>query len=503
MLSFLPEGFKPKSFRARLTSAAAVTSLAVLAVVWLLLGRMFEDHIERLIEDDLQSRMLEIAGLLQVDEAGRPNLVAEPADPRYQRPAGGAYWRIEEGGKTIVRSFSLWDFDFTPSKRSHLSPTGVASEQHGPNGSTVYLAKRDVTLDGVRGPHDLRVEVALDTSNVQRLRTSFERQTVIALGVIGLALSLGIWIQSSFALRPLNAIREQLNRIHGGLDSRMKGQFPQEIAPLVDDLNKLLARQEDLVRRARERAGDLAHGLKTPLTLLQIEASNAQQRGDARTAASLREQVAIMNRHIERELRRARMSGAAAGGGAFVDARETVDRLIRTVQRMPGGEALAWQDQIAVDARLRMDPDDFGEIVGNILDNARKHARSRVRISVDSNANAARICFDDDGPGIPIPDRDRIIRRGERADADGEGSGLGLSIVIEALGRYNVQLSIEDSPLGGCRICFPAIGWSAVSGPKGVAYGSTRSNPWRRPKAHEDALDSSTKGPGSGSRTVY
>ena len=101
MLSFLPEGFKPKSFRARLTSAAAVTSLAVLAVVWLLLGRMFEDHIERLIEDDLQSRMLEIAGLLQVDEAGRPNLVAEPADPRYQRPAGGAYWRIEEGGRQL------------------------------------------------------------------------------------------------------------------------------------------------------------------------------------------------------------------------------------------------------------------------------------------------------------------------------------------------------------------------------------------------------------------
>ena len=325
MLSFLPEGFRPKSFRARLTSAAAVTSLAVLAVVWLLLGRMFEDHIERLIEDDLQSRMLEIAGLLEVDDAGHPNLVAEPADPRYQRPAGGAYWRIEEGGKTILRSFSLWDFDFTPSNRAHLSPTGVASEQHGPNGSTVYLAKRDVTLDGVRGPHDLRVEVALDTSHVQRLRTSFERQSVIALGVIGLALSLGIWIQSSFALRPLNAIREQLNRIHGGLDLRMKGQFPQEIAPLVDDLNKLLARQEDLVRRARERAGDLAHGLKTPLTLLQIEASNAQQRGDAKTAASLREQVAIMNRHIDRELRRARMSGAAAGGGAFVDARETVE----------------------------------------------------------------------------------------------------------------------------------------------------------------------------------
>ncbi len=460
MLSFLPHRVRPKSFRARLTVAAAVTSIAVIAIVWLLLGRMFEDHIERLIEDDLQSRMLEIASLLEIDDAGHPILVEEPADPRYQRPAGGAYWRIEEGGSTILRSRSLWDFKLTPPKRRHLSPTGLASEWAGPNGSIVYLAGRNVGLDGVGGPHELRVEVALDTSHVQRLRASFGRQTVVALGVIGLMLSLGIWIQASFALRPLSSIRQQLDRVRLGLDSRMNGQFPREIVPLVDDLNKLLARQEDLVRRARDRAGDLAHGLKTPLAIIQGEARNAERRGDARAAALLREQVAAMDRHVERELRRARMSGAAAGGGALVDARQTVERLIRTVQRMPGGQSLNWSDELPAEARLRMDPDDFGEIVGNLLDNARKFAKSTVRVCLDSQGEAQMICVDDDGPGISREDRERIIRRGERATDVAEGSGLGLSIVIEALAQYGLALTIGDSPLGGCRMSFPAAGLS-------------------------------------------
>ena len=331
-----PQTLRLKSLRARLTLAAVFTVASVLAIVWLLLGAIFENHIERLLEDDLQSRLLELAGSLTLDEQSHPTLASEPADPRYQRPAGGAYWRVDEDGKTVLRSISLWDFDIRPSKRVHLSPTGVATEERGPNGSTVYLAEREVVLDGRDGPHTIRIAVALDTSNVERLRRSFERQVVVALGVIGVVLSLGTWIQSSFGLRPLKMVRDQLARVHSGADARLTGRFPSEIEPLVSDLNKLLARQEDLVRRARERAGDLAHGLKTPLTILQIEARNAEQRGDTQTAASLREQISTMNRHVERELSRARMSGASAGGGAIVDAHDTVDRLIRMVQRMPG-----------------------------------------------------------------------------------------------------------------------------------------------------------------------
>ena len=354
-----------------------------LAVVWVLLGVMFEDHIERLLEDDLQSRLLELAGSLSTDDQGRPTLVSEPSDPRYQRPAGGAYWRVEEDSKTILRSPSLWDFDFTPTARLHLSPTGVAVEERGPKGSTVYLASREVVLDGIGGSRRLRIAVALDTSAVERLRKSFARQVIVALSVIAVVLSVGTWIQFSFGLRPLKKAREQLARVQRGADARMTGRFPTEITPLVDDLNQLLGRQEDLVQRARERAGDLAHGLKTPLTIIQIEANNAEKRGDVKTAASLRDQVEAMNRHVERELRRARMSGASAGGGAYVDPRGTVDRIIRIMRRMPGAEAIDWRNELPSGVRLRMDPDDFGEIAGNLLDNARKHARAIVRISVE------------------------------------------------------------------------------------------------------------------------
>ena len=430
-----------------------------MAIVWALLNVIFEDHVERLLEDDLQSRLLEIASSLIIDESGRPMLESEPSDPRYQRPAGGAYWRIDEGGHAALRSVSLWDFDFTPAPRVHLSPTGLASERRGPNGSTVYLAEREVVLDGAGRPHSLRIAVALDTSAVERLRRSFGGQVIMALGVIAALLSAGTWIQSSFALRPLANIRDQLARIHRGADSRMKGRYPSEIAPLVDGLNKLIGQHEELVRRARERAGDLAHGLKTPLTIMRIEARNAEARGDVRLATTLNEQIDTMNRHVERELRRARMAGASAAGGAFVDAHDTVDRLVRLMRRMPDGARIEWRNELPSGARLRMDPDDFGEIAGNLLDNARKHARSTVRIAASEDSGGRLICFDDDGPGIPREERKRIIGRGERAAVEGEGSGLGLSIVIEALGHYGLSLKIGDSPLGGCRMAFASLGW--------------------------------------------
>jgi signal transduction histidine kinase len=129
------------------------------------------------------------------------------------------------------------------------------------------------------------------------------------------------------------------------------------------------------------------------------------------------------------------------------------------MRRMPDGARIEWRNELPSGARLRMDPDDFGEIAGNLLDNARKHARSTVRIAASDDNGGHLICFDDDGPGIPREDSDRIIRRGERAAMEGEGSGLGLSIVIEALGNYGLSLKIGDSPLGGCRMAFASLGW--------------------------------------------
>jgi signal transduction histidine kinase len=175
---------------------------------------------------------------------------------------------------------------------------------------------------------------------------------------------------------------------------------------------------------------------------------------------------------------------------------------------MPGAEAIDWLNELPSGARLRMDPDDFGEIAGNILDNARKHARATARISLQGTAGSEAICFDDDGPGIPSEDRERIIRRGERATGEGEGSGLGLAIVIEALAHYGVALTIDASPMNGCRMSFPAVGFAQPLKPahqKQVANPYPSSMRGDRNEADEigrsagDASDRVFPGGGSGS----
>ena len=443
------------SLRTRFTIAAACSIAIVLAIVWLLLSLLYENHIERLVEKELETRLLEIAGSIALDDNDRPYMQVEPTDPRYQRPAGGAYWRVSEQGHTQLRSLSLWDSDIKPSKSLHVSPTGIAVEANGPGDSHVYLAERVVVLPGKNEAHQLRLGAALDIAFVERLKLSFERQVVLTLAIIGVTLSFGAWLQSTYVLRPLAQLKAQLARLHEGAAQRLTGPFPREIGPLIDDLNKLLTRQEDLVRRARERSGDLAHGLKTPLTILQIEARNAAERGESQTAASILEQVEAMKGHVERELSRARFSGAWAGGG--VAPRKAVDRLIRIMQLMPYGDRVEWRNEIPESAVLRMDPDDFGEIVGNLLDNARKHARRLVRVTMLPQGNEIESCFDDDGPGISPDIRETLVHRGERARSDDEGSGLGLSIVIESLRQYGLTLAIRTSPEGGCRMAFRAL----------------------------------------------
>ena len=453
------KGVRTTSLRARLLTLAALSITATLTIAGLSVAYIFENHIERLIEQDLENRWLELAGAFSLDPDGKPVLSNELTDHRYQLPGSGAYWRVTEDGITRMRSRSLWDQDIAPEKFVHLSPTGKAVEQHGPNGSTLYMMEREVTLDAGGAQRTFRLAVALDTAAVSVLRRSFATQVALALALIGVVLFLGAWAQASFGLRPLRLLRGELALVNRGSKARLAGRFPDEVAPLVSDLNRLLARQDDLVRKARERAGDLAHGLKTPLTILQGEARKCEMRGELDTAASLREQIALMRHHIDRELTRARTFGATTAGGTLTDVKTTVDRLIGLVRRLPRGETILWRNEAPNGLRLRMDPDDFGETIGNLLDNARKWASASVRVSARMSGGLAHIVVDDDGPGIPPASREQIVRRGERAAVGGEGTGLGLAIVMDVLAHYGAAPAIADAPGGGCRVSFAAPGW--------------------------------------------
>jgi signal transduction histidine kinase len=221
--------------------------------------------------------------------------------------------------------------------------------------------------------------------------------------------------------------------------------FPKEIASLVDSINQLLDRQETLVRKARDRAGALAHGLKTPLTILAGEARRLEHKGLQEEAGRVQEQLSSIRSHVDRELARSRTSGASAGCGAYTDVETTINRLMKLMHHMPRGDVLHWRTEIPADLGVNMDPNDFGEVMGNLLDNARKWAKTCVTIQVSLREGKALICIEDDGPGFLSPDDNAFPVRGITGSADPDSTGLGLGIVEDVLSEYDTAPVIHRS----------------------------------------------------------
>ena len=250
-------------------------------------------------------------------------------------------------------------------------------------------------------------------------------------------------------LRPFDALRDQLAAVRDGRDARIGGVYPIEVQPLVDDLNMLLHDRERRVARAAARAGDLAHGLKTPLAVLAQEAERAAAAGQVGLADVIEQQVAKMRRQVDSHLSQARVS--ASGVAAPCDVRSTVDALIRTMTRVYAARDLDWQNDVAPVVAARVDRADLEEMLGNLLDNACKWARRGIRISAAQAANRVEIHVDDDGPGLAPALREAVLTRGVRADDTAPGSGWGLAIVHDLAVAYGGSIALDHSPIGGLR----------------------------------------------------
>jgi signal transduction histidine kinase len=258
-------------------------------------------------------------------------------------------------------------------------------------------------------------------------------------------------IQVRRGLAGITQLRTRLADVRDGREARLGGRYVPEVQPLVDDLNTLLDQREQTVRRAVAKAGDLAHGLKTPLALLALEAERASVTGRADVAAAIREQVDRMRRQVDYHLAHARAAASGATASVRTSVAECAEGLARTLPRLYADRTLAIDVRVDPSHAVRVQREDLDEMLGNLLDNACKWARARVVVESARTGDGLAITVDDDGPGLPAEMRERVLQRGVRADEQAAGSGLGLAIVRDLAEVYQGNISLEASPLGGLR----------------------------------------------------
>jgi signal transduction histidine kinase len=236
----------------------------------------------------------------------------------------------------------------------------------------------------------------------------------------------------------------------------LSSDVPEEVEPLVGEVNSLLEAQEAALKRAHDRAGDLAHGLKTPLTALASDVRRLRQAGEGAIADDIQLSAQIMHRHIERELARTRLRNQHGQLPASRLA-PAASAIVKTVARTPEGEHIDFEVKVAADATIAFDPDDLNDVLGNLVENAARYARGAVRISAMPNGGGDLVMrVEDDGPGVEPGDIDKLFERGRRLDEKGGSAGLGLAIVQDILTEYGTALKAETSDLGGLALSFEA-----------------------------------------------
>ena len=419
--------------------------ISVMVIVGLVLAQtslwLFEVGLQRYLEAGLRndSESLLVALVrgpqgLQLDE--------RHLSPAYQRPFSGHYFRIDFAD-SHWRSRSLWDQDLPL-----LEHPGLHSNlQLGPDGQQLLVLRSDYRRLG----QSILISVAQDYTPV---RESFQRMRQIGLG-LGLAGLLLILLLQRLtvrrALKPLERAREQIAQLQQGQRSQLDDQVPVELEPLVAQINHLLAHTEDSLKRSRNALGNLGHALKTPLAVLLSLASSEKLDAHPELRKILKEQLEQVQQRLNRELNRARLSGDALPGALF-DCDAELPGLLATLN-MIHGEHLALSYVAPPGLQLPWDREDLLELLGNLLDNACKWAKSRVWVTATRAGGAGNfeVLVDDNGPGLTEAERERAVKRGQRLDETKPGSGLGLSIVAELAHLYKGRFELEPSPQGGLR----------------------------------------------------
>ncbi|WP_066343159.1 sensor histidine kinase [Azohydromonas lata] len=452
-----------RSLRWRLLAATFVAvAVAVVMAGWVLSG-LFSEHVTRQFTVALTAELDQVTARFELDAQGRPSL--DPAvlsDPRWTRPYSGLYWQVDQIGgaaprRGVLRSRSLWDAELQ-APADQLADGGVhVHEVAGPGGATLLLVERTVRI-AAGGTGAWRLLVAADRHETSQAIERFNGMLALSLTALLGLLLLAATAQVAVGLAPLKALQQALAAVREGREQRLHGRFPLEVQPLVDDFNSVLERNAEVVARARTQAGNLAHAIKTPLAAMAQAAGSARQHPDELVALPrlVAEQVEVARRHVHWHLARSRAAAAQGVPGMRAEVAPIVAGLVRVMSRVHGERGLRLETE-AVPPGLAFagETQDLQEMLGNLLDNACKWARSTVRISATAaqaaGAPRLRVVIEDDGHGIAEKQQAQALVRGSRLDETTPGSGLGLAIVHELCGLYGGELSLSRGELGGLK----------------------------------------------------
>ncbi len=445
------------SLATRLFLSATAWVVVILVITGVILSSVYRNATERAFDRRLNLYLRTLIAEVATPDEPPDRQFQSLGEPLFELPLSGWYWQIvrtDEKAETRA-SRSLWDKKLPKLEDigAELTPAGIRlGYVDGPEGQSLRVVERPVDL-GADGK--FLVSVAGDASEIFDEIRSFDYYLGGTFAALGIVLLLTTIFQVRFGLAPLKRISESIADIRSGRAERLEGEFPVEIAPLARETNALIDANREIVERARTHVGNLAHAIKTPLSVIVNEAS---AHAVDPFASKVLEQADVMRDQVAHHLERARIAARVTNVGTVTEVAPAIEALRRTMEKIHRDRSITIAVKADPHARFRGERQDLEEMAGNLVDNACKWAASQVFIEVKVEpppepraAPRLRIIVDDDGRGLSADERAQVSRRGQRLDKSKPGSGLGLSIVVDLAGLYGGNLVLGDAPIGGLR----------------------------------------------------
>jgi signal transduction histidine kinase len=425
-----------------------ITTLLVLGGFGL--DRVLSRSIVQNFDDQLKYVLNAMIAASEIGPDGEVRFNRPPADQRFIEPYSGVYFQVSGEGADTFPSRSLWDRRLRVQDR-HQDIDVHTYDSDEFDGEPLRISERDVILPGSKVRWRFQVAQSremIDTQIKQLRSTLFWSFFALGIGLLILAA-----LQTFYGLWPLRRVRQDVAAIRSGAKTRITEDFPDEVKPLTEEINQLLAHSEEQAEEARRHAGNLAHALKTPLTVI----TNAATANAPDLSETVRREAIVMRRQVDHHLARARAIGRRASAHARATVWDSLESVQRAVDRL--------YENVTVDiagdktAQVRVERQDLDEMLGNLVENAAKYGGGRVFVTVEPNGGLVDILVENDGKGIPAQQREAIFQRGARLDTDKPGTGLGLAIVRDVAEIYGGKITLEESEdLGGllARLSLPA-----------------------------------------------